>query len=121
MNYEFIIYVGVIIIFLVLITLTRKKVDYTLGSLVGLTVWAVLHLCGGSIPVGPNERLYDLILIKITNTLPILRYDQVVHMWGFGIAAIVMYSLLRKSLINRAGHSVSLGIVLVMSGLGVGA
>jgi uncharacterized membrane protein YjdF len=121
MNYEFIIYVGVIIFFVILIGLTRNKVEYTLSSLIGLTVWSMLHLCGGGIDIGNNERLYDLILIKLSDKLPILRYDQIVHMWGFGISTIVMYSLLRKSLINKLRHRISLGIVLVMSGMGVGA
>ncbi|MBN2037688.1 MAG: DUF2238 domain-containing protein [Chitinispirillaceae bacterium] len=121
LNYEFIIYVGVIIFFLVLIVFTRNKVDYTLSSLIGLTIWSLLHLCGGCISVGENERLYELIIVKLSSTLPILRYDQVVHMWGFGVSTIVMYSLLRKSLVPIIQHKISLGIVLVLSGLGVGA
>ncbi len=38
LNYEFIIYVGIIIFFLCLIGATLKRVDYTSTSLVGLTV-----------------------------------------------------------------------------------
>lgn len=120
MNYEFIIYVGVIIFFLILIGLTIRKVDYTLGALVGLTVWSALHLAGGIVPVGEG-RLYDTILIPLSNTLPILRYDQFVHIWGFGASTLVVYCLLSRSVRKPIEHPIALGIVIVMGGLGIGA
>lgn len=120
LNHEFIIYVGVIIVFLALIGLTLTKVDYTLGSLVGLTVWSVLHLAGGAVPVGQG-RLYDLILVPLSSTYPVWRYDQLVHIWGFGAATLVMYCLLRRPLARPATNPVALSVVIVMAGLGVGA
>ena len=119
-NYEFIIYVGVIMFFICLVGATLKKVDYTLGSLVGLTVWAALHMAGGGIAVGEG-RLYDLILIPLSKNYPVLRYDQLVHMWGFGASTLVIYSLLKRPLAKPTEHSIALSIVLVMGGLGVGA
>jgi putative membrane protein len=120
MNYEFVIYVSVIIFFLILIGLTLRKVDYTLGALVGLTVWSALHLAGGIVPVG-DGRLYDIILIPLSNSLPILRYDQFVHIWGFGASTLVIYCLLSRSIRKPIEHPVALGIVIVMGGLGIGA
>ena len=120
LNYEFIIYVGVIIFFLCLISASIKKVDYTLGSLIGLTVWSALHLAGGGIIVGEG-RLYDVILIRLSQTYPIWRYDQLVHIWGFGVSTLVMYSLLRPAFARPIHNSISLSIVLVMAGLGMGA
>lgn len=120
LNYEFIIYVGVIIFFLCLILASIKKVDYTLGSLIGLTVWSALHLAGGGIIVGEG-RLYDVILIRLSQTYPIWRYDQLVHIWGFGVSTLVMYSLLRPAFARPIHNSISLSIVLVMAGLGMGA
>ena len=121
MNYEFIIYVGVIIFFLCLIGLTVKKVDFTLGSLVGLTVWSAFHLAGGAIPIG-DGRLYDTILIPLSKSFPILRYDQFVHIWGFGVSTLVVYCLLStfasKHRWNILSHWV---LCLIMGGLGLGA
>ena len=48
-NYEFMIYIGVIVFFLVLIIATNRKVDYPNGVLWGLTLWALLHMSGGSV------------------------------------------------------------------------
>jgi hypothetical protein len=120
LNYEFLIYVGVIIFFLCLIGISLKKVDYTLGSLVGLTVWSSLHLAGGGITIGEG-RLYDLMLIRLSETYPVFRYDQFVHIWGFGTSTLVVFSLLAGTLKKPAENPIALGIVLVMAGLGMGA
>ena len=119
-NYEFVIYVGVIIFFLCLVGISIDKVDYTLASLVGLTVWSALHLAGGGVTVGEG-RLYDVMLIRLSGTFPIWRYDQLVHIWGFGASTLVAFSLLKPSLKDPRSHPVALGIVLVMAGLGMGA
>jgi len=120
LNYEFLIYVGVIIFFLGLIWLSLGKVDYTLGTLVSLTVWSALHMSGGAIPVG-DGRLYDTILIPLSDTCPIIRYDQLVHVWGFGAATLAMYCLLKRVLVKPVRNRVALSIVLAMAGLGMGA
>jgi putative membrane protein len=120
LNYEFIIYVGVILGCLGLVGLSIRRVDYTLGSLVGLTVWSALHLAGGGVVVGEG-RLYDVMLVRLSDAYPVWRYDQLVHIWGFGASTLVMYSLLRGPLDRPARHPVALSVVLVMAGLGVGA
>ncbi|MCX7000706.1 MAG: DUF2238 domain-containing protein [Candidatus Sumerlaeota bacterium] len=120
LNYEFLIYVGVIVFFLCLIGISIKKVDYTLGSLVGLTVWSALHLAGGGITIGEG-RLYDVMLIRLSETYPVWRYDQLVHIWGFGVSTLVVFSLLTGTLKRPVENPIALGIVLVMAGLGMGA
>ncbi len=119
-NHEFVIYVGVIVFFLCLVAISIDKVDYTLASLVGLTVWSALHLSGGGIAVGEG-RLYDVILIPLSETFPILRYDQVVHIWGFGASTLVAFCLLSRALKDPRSNPVAVGFVLVMAGLGMGA
>ena len=61
------------------------------------------------------------MLIQLSNDYPIWRYDQLVHIWGFGASTLVMYSLLRSSLAKPNGNPIALSVVLVMAGLGVGA
>jgi len=119
-NYEFIIYEGVIIGVLGLIGISLHHIEYTPSALIGLTVWSALHLAGGGIAVG-NGRLYDVMLIRLSTAYPILRYDQFVHIWGFGASTLVMYSLLRRVPGRPNQHRVALGVVTVMAGLGVGA
>lgn len=119
-NYEFVIYVGVILVFMAMIGATIRKVDYTPGTLVGLTIWAALHLAGGGVSVGEG-RLYDVMLITLSDAYPIWRYDQLVHIWGFGASTLVAWSLLSGALRDPRAHPVALGVVLVMAGLGMGA
>ncbi len=119
-NYEFVIYVGVIVFFMCVIGATLPKVDYTLSALIGLSIWSAMHLAGGGIYIG-GVRLYDVMLMKLSARYPIFRYDQLVHVWGFGVATVVMYCLLRRPISRPGANPVAVGVVLLMAGLGVGA
>lgn len=119
-NYEFIIYVGVILAAIGAVGASLRRVDYPLAALVGLTVWAGLHMAGGGISVG-DGRLYDVMLIPLSDSWPILRYDQVVHIWGFGSATLVMFAILRSMVPEPSWHPIAMPIILIMAGLGVGA
>jgi uncharacterized membrane protein YjdF len=116
-NYEFIIYIFVILVFFVLILFTNNRVNYSNTSLWGLTIWGTLHMAGGGIPV-QGDILYKLILIPLTES--IFRYDQFVHIIGFGVATLIMFELLEPKL-KPIKHWTAISIVVVMAGLGVGA
>ena len=119
-NYEFLLYIGVIVFFLALIAFTNERVRYSNGILWGLTVWAVLHMLGGGVQLR-DHVLYGQILLPLSNRLPVLRFDQVVHMFGFGVATVLMQYLLRPVLKPDVRIGTALSIVVVMAGLGVGA
>ena len=119
-NYEFIAYIGVVAAAIVAVSVSLRHVHYPLDCLVGLVVWAGLHLGGGAIHIG-GERLYDVMIWTFSEHLHILRYDQLVHVWGFGAATLLMACLLDNNLRRPAPYRLGLVIVLVMAGLGVGA
>src|SRR5574342_1146074 len=119
-NFEFIIYVGVIIFFFALILWTDKKVKYPNSILWGLAIWSILHMAGGGVYIN-GARLYELMLIPLSKTLPILRYDQFVHIVGFGVATLLMHHLLKPTLKHPVTAPIGHAIVVVMAGLGVGA
>ncbi len=119
-NYEFIIYVGVIFLFLILITATFFKNMYSTVTLLALTIWSIMHMSGGGLYI-KDTRLYDLMLIPLSKTYPILRYDQLVHLFGFAAATLVMFDLLRPLLKENLQKFIALSIVVIMAGLGVGA
>ncbi len=120
LNYEFVIYVGVILICLLLLVASRKIVDYSYSTLIGLSVWSTLHMAGGGIYIG-KTRLYDIILIPLLSQLPVLRYDQMVHIWGFGICVLLSYDIIKSKLANPSQITFSAGLILVMAALGFGA
>lgn len=119
-NHEFLIYVVVILVVAGIIVATFSRVRYSFVCLVGLAVWAVLHLAGGGIQVN-DDVLYGLILIPISEQYSILRYDQVVHAFGFGVATLVVYQLLANLLPPRDMNRFSVGLIVVMAGCGLGA
>ena len=119
-NYEFLMYIGVIIIFLLLIVATNSKVQYPNEILWGLTTWALLHMAGGGLYI-KGTKLYEIILLPISGTYGIFRYDQLVHIVGFGVATLLMYHLIKPLLSGSPNKWTALSIVIVMAGLGVGA
>jgi uncharacterized membrane protein YjdF len=77
-------------------------------------------MAGGGVYIN-GVRLYDIILIPLSTTYPILRYDQVVHIFGFAAATLMMFDLLRPLLKENLQGYVALSVVVIMAGLGVGA
>ncbi|MBS3132109.1 DUF2238 domain-containing protein [Candidatus Woesearchaeota archaeon] len=119
-NYEFAIYIGVILFFLFLILKTNEKIDYPDNVLWGLTAWSILHMAGGGIRIGENA-LYGTMLWPIAGEpYNILKYDQLVHAYGFAVATLVSFHLLKPSLSRKVGW-ISVGIVVAMAGVGLGA
>jgi len=119
-NREFMIYIGVIVGYLALILATRHRVRYPIGVLWGFLVWAILHMLGGSVYLG-STRLYEWMLLPLSRSLPILRYDQAVHAFGFGVTTALAVALLRPYLVAGKAPGRDLALVVVMAGLGFGA
>ena len=119
-NYEFMIYIGVIIFFLFLILYTNKKINYPSSILWGLTLWSLLHMSGGGIYVN-GRKLYALMIYPIVGEpYNIFKFDQFVHIVGFFVATLVIYHLIKPKLIKNHGW-IALSIVVVMAGFGLGA
>jgi len=119
-NYEFMVYVGVIVFFILLIIYAHKRIDFPMIVYWGLTLWSFLHMSGGWFYFN-GTRLYDIILVPIVGApYHILRYDQFVHVIGFCVATLAMFYLI-KPLIKDFNRWAALSIVVVMAGLGVGA
>ena len=120
-NYEFILYLGVIVFFLFLILYTNKKIDYPLNLLWGLTLWAFMHMTGGGIYIG-GKKIYEIMIVYLVGApYYIFKYDQLVHIIGFGVATLLMYHLLKPILKPDFNRWTALSVVVVMAGLGVGA
>ena len=119
-NYEFMFYICEIIFFLLIIIASNRKVQYPNDILWGLTAWVAMHLSGGGLYVG-GTKLYDVILIPLSDAYKILKYDQVVHAFGFAVATLVMYQLLKLQLKDGPRAWISISILVVMAGLGAGA
>lgn len=121
LNYEFLIYIFVILVFFALILYTNKYVKYPMIVLWFLTIWAILHMAWWGIIIG-DHVLYQQILIPIVNSWEwqIFRYDQFIHIFWFFTATLMSYAIIREKLkIQKVWFW--LGLVLVMAGCWFGA
>lgn len=116
-NYEFILYVSIIIIILTLILATQHKTKLSNLSLGLLSTWGLLHMSGGSLQIN-NDVLYNLILIPIHNDLQILKFDQFVHAFGFGTMTLVSYELIKPFIKNFQPRFY---LITIMAACGFGA
>lgn len=92
------------------------RIGLTRAVVWALAVWAIGHLAGGMLPgVDPSPILYNTWLVK-----PALKFDQLVHCWGFGTATAVSWQVLRARLAPGAPIGGALTMAVLM-GLGVGA
>lgn len=119
-NYEFIMYVGIVILFFVVILATNRRMNYPNVVLVGLTLWGMMHMLGG-VKVGDSVIYAKMIFEFVGEPYKILRYDQFVHLFGFAIATLAMFVLMKPFLKFPIKKWVSISILIVMAGFGVGA
>ncbi len=119
---EFLLYAGIILVLAALIVWKQRSIRFDLHILWGLSVWGFMHMAGGNIPVGDGDRvLYSVELIRIYPHLHILRFDQVVHAFGFGVATLACYHLLRPFLNPDVTRWGVLAFLVILMGSGLGA
>lgn len=115
LNFEFLLYIGVVLVVGALVVWKQPKVKFDLMILWGLTIWGLLHMAGGNVQVG-DDVLYGLQLIPV-----VLRYDQFVHAFGFGTATLVCHHLLKPYLREDIDRWRTLSVLIVLMGCGLGA
>jgi hypothetical protein len=128
-------YIIVMIVLSSVIILVHRRVLLTTSILWCLSIWGLLHMAGGLVPVpeawqtgGPIRVLYSLWLIP-----GFLKYDQLVHAYGFGITTWLCWQSLRAKIrneISASGENIpsseplpSLGLMTLCTagGMGFGA
>ncbi len=119
-NHEFLLYVVVILLVGSLIIWKQKKLRFDHVILWGLTLWGFLHMAGGNVQIGDGV-LYNVILLPISPRHQILRFDQMVHFLGFGVATLVAHHLLRPYLRRGPSPAPTLAFLVVLLGSGFGA
>lgn len=119
-NTEFVFYVVVMAVLGLLVAGVHWRVRLSTPLLWALAVWGLLHMCGGLIHVGGQaEVLYNLWLIGERNGRG-LKFDQLVHAYGFGVATWACWEALRVKLAKRRPDIPTL-IACILAGEGLGA
>lgn len=119
-NFEFVIYVATLLGLIWLVGANLRKAAMPEPMLWALSLWGLLHMAGGGVHVGDGV-LYSLQLIPLTGEgeLRLLKYDQVVHAYGFGVTAwMLRHLLVRHFPATRIGWTGYVFPALASMGLG---
>jgi len=120
-DFEFLWYIAVLLIFLLLILFTVHKTHFTPLILWGLSIWGLLHMAGGAVPIGDGVLYsYKLIDIAGNGEFTILKFDQVVHAFGFGVATLVAHHLMAPRWAPSASKTL-LYVAAALVGMGLGS
>lgn len=121
-NYEFVVYVLTMLILITLVGRSLRSAEYPLPMLWALSGWGLLHMAGGGVPVGESV-LYSAQIIPITpvnGEMTLLKYDQIVHAYGFGVTAWVLWHLMRRHYPVLEG-SATIYVYPALAAMGLGA
>jgi hypothetical protein len=115
---RYLLYAPVLILLITIVALVNSRIRLTAGVLWGLSLWGLAHMAGGLLPspVRAGEILYNLQLIP-----GLLRYDQAVHAFGFGVATAACWQGLRAGTRPPGGSLGGIGVVAWLMGMGLGA
>jgi putative membrane protein len=120
-NYEFIWYVLTLVGLASLIAFTRKTAAFPPQILWALSIWGLVHMAGGGIRVG-NGVLYNFIVWPVTanGELTLLKFDQLVHFYGFAVTAWLLWHILNVNFAELRGTS-TIYVYPALASTGLGA
>lgn len=123
---EFLLYLAVMAVLVAVVVLVHLRVGLRIASLWALSLWGLAHMAGGLMPVpaswpigGESPVLYNLWLVP-----GLMKFDQAVHAYGFGVVTWVCWQGLQRAFALRgvaARPTPGLLTLCVAAGSGFGA
>jgi hypothetical protein len=99
-NREFVFYIITMLILIAAVMMIHHRMPLLMAQLWALSVWGLVHMAGGLCPIPdgwPTDQgqsvLYSLWLIPRW-----LKYDQLVHAYGFGITTWICWHAIQHQL-----------------------
>ena len=124
-NEEFLIYIWVMVILFAAIAFLHWRIRLRTATLWCLSIWGLLHMAGGLAPVpaewpinGDIRVLYSWWIIPGR-----LKYDHVIHAYGFAVTTWVCWQGLGAAMRGRRAVRPTFGVLVlcVAAGMGFGA
>lgn len=119
-------YVAVMGVLLLPVLILHRRVRLHPAALWGLSLWGLAHMCGGLVEVpdtwptaGDSPVLYNWWIIP-----DILKFDQAVHAFGFGLTTWICWQALTWTFaINHVPVRPTFGLLTlcIAAGMGFGA
>lgn len=135
-NLEFIFYIVVMVVLIGAALAVHVNVCLPTALLLALALWGLLHMAGGLVPVpeswpidGPHRVLYSWWMVSVPGPdgepVHVLKFDHVVHAYGFAVATWLCWVALVHAVRKRTGQAlrptVGLMVLIVAAGCGLGA
>jgi hypothetical protein len=120
LNHEFIIYVAVIVVIFGAVFATLRYTKFPVWMLWLLSIWGLMHVAGGVVPT-PDGVLFAYKIYPFLDAggdMYILKYDQVVHAYLYGLVAVMSLHTLRI-IFGVVGHNFLVNLAAVMISLGI--
>lgn len=119
-NVEFVIYVAVIVVIVGTVLLSAHRTEFPAWQLWLLSIWGLMHVLGGAVMIDGavlfGYRIYPFI--DLGKDFYILKYDQVVHFYLYGLVATMSFFLLsRRSKARRR----TLALFAILTSVGISA
>lgn len=120
-NHEFIVYIVTMAVLIWLVAANLRRAAFPVPMLWALSFWGLAHMAGGGVPVG-DKVLYSTMLVPLIERgeMAILKYDQLVHAYGFGVAAWLLWHLLVTTFPAMRGTK-SAFVFPILGAMGLGA
>lgn len=121
-NFEFVIYVGVIVAVFALLFGTLRVTRFPPYLTWLIAIWGLLHILGGSVQTPDGVlfayRIYPFL--DLGGEFYILKYDQVVHGYLYGVMALMFLFVLQRTLLAK-GPAWIVYTIALMASMGVSA
>ena len=121
-NWEFVFYIAVVLGLGLLVLFIRRRAGFTAGLLWALSLWGLMHVIGGLVPVpygwpiaGTKRVFYSWWIIP-----DLFKYDNPVHAYGMGVATWACWQGLRTATGLQKATVGPLAIA-ALAGMGLGA
>jgi len=122
-NREFVFYLVVMAVLIGVVLYVHARVKLSNGLLWALSIWGALHMAGGLVQLpqgwpydGSHAVLYSWWLIP-----DLLKYDQIVHAYGFGVTTWVCWHGLSSAAATVGGKlQPTFGVLTICAAAGMG-
>lgn len=125
-NGEFVFYIVVMLVIIAALAWVHRRAGLSAGLLAGLSIWGLLHMAGGLVPIPEawHEGLEQGVLYNLWFIPQRLKYDQLVHAYGFGLTTWLCWQCLlaatRALGDGRLALRPSLGLMTLCAAAGMG-
>ncbi len=125
-NREFVFYIAVMAVIIFGLDFLHRRVGLSSSMLWALSIWGLTHMAGGLAPIPAAWHSPDVpgVLYNLWFIRDVLKYDQVVHAYGFGITTWLCWQALISRISgpkNEPRATPGLMILCAAAGMGFGA